>query len=47
MVTSTTKSVSRETLTNADGLYAIPSLPAGTYDLQVESAGFALSVARM
>ncbi len=44
-VTNNGKSLSREALTNSDGLYAIPSLPAGVYDLRVESAGFAVSEA--
>ncbi len=44
-VTNNGKSLSRESLTNSDGLYAIPSLPPGIYDLRVESAGFAVSEA--
>jgi Carboxypeptidase regulatory-like domain len=44
-VTNNGKSLSRESLTNSDGLYAIPSLPPGVYDLRVESAGFAVSEA--
>jgi hypothetical protein len=31
----------RETLSNADGLYAIPDLPAGLYDVRVTATGFA------
>jgi hypothetical protein len=38
-VTNNGKSLSRESLTNSDGLYAISSLPAGAYDLRVESPG--------
>ena len=44
-VTNNGKSLSRESLTNSDGLYTIPSLPPGVYDLRVESAGFAVSEA--
>ncbi|MGA9463616.1 MAG: carboxypeptidase regulatory-like domain-containing protein [Terracidiphilus sp.] len=29
------------TLTNASGLYVLPNLPVGAYDLRIESAGFA------
>jgi hypothetical protein len=29
-----------ETLTNTDGLYAIPDLPAGSYDVRIEARGF-------
>jgi hypothetical protein len=36
-------SVSRETLTNGDGLYVLPELPAGIYDLRIEVKGFAAS----
>ena len=34
---------SRSTVTNSDGLYAIPLLPPGTYDLTTELASFATS----
>jgi hypothetical protein len=44
-VTNNEKSLSRESLTNSDGLYAIPSLPAGVYELRVESPSFAVSEA--
>jgi hypothetical protein len=33
----------RTTNTNADGLYSLPALPAGTYDVKVENTGFAPS----
>lgn len=36
-------SVSRETMTNADGVYVFPNLPAGSYDLRIEHSGFAAS----
>jgi hypothetical protein len=38
---STAQGVSRETSSNADGLYVFPNLPAGSYDLKIEAAGFA------
>ena len=44
-VTNSGKSRSREGFTNSDGLYAIASLPAGAYELRVESPGFAVSEA--
>src|SRR5277367_2326990 len=44
-VTNNGKSLARESLTNSDGLYAITSLPAGAYELRVESPGFAVSEA--
>ena len=34
---------SHTTVTNSSGLYSIPDLPAGTYDLQVQQPGFAIS----
>jgi Carboxypeptidase regulatory-like domain len=40
-VTSIAHEVSRDTSTNADGLYVFSSLPAGSYDLRVEEEGFA------
>jgi hypothetical protein len=36
-------SVSRETVTNGDGLYVFPDMLAGTYNLRIEVAGFAAS----
>jgi hypothetical protein len=33
--------VVRETTSNSDGLYAIPDLPAGNYDVSIVAAGFA------
>ena len=38
---STTQGISRETVTNGSGLYVLSNLPAGTYDLKIEQAGFA------
>jgi hypothetical protein len=31
----------RETLTNGDGIYSLPDLPAGTYTVRIEMQGFA------
>jgi hypothetical protein len=44
-VTATNKAtgLTRPTTTNEDGLYSVPALPAGTYDLKVELSGFASS----
>lgn len=39
--TNTGTGVIRTTVTNAEGLYSIPALDRGVYDLQVELAGFA------
>jgi Carboxypeptidase regulatory-like domain/TonB dependent receptor len=32
----------RETSSNSDGLYALPDLPAGTYDIRIQASGFAV-----
>lgn len=40
-LTSVTQGISRETLTNADGLYQFSSLVIGLYDVRVESPTFA------
>jgi hypothetical protein len=40
---STTQGISRRTTTNGSGLYVLPNLPAGTYDLKIEQSGFAAS----
>jgi hypothetical protein len=40
---STTQGISRTTTTNGSGLYVLPNLPAGTYDLKIEQSGFAAS----
>jgi hypothetical protein len=44
-VTATNKAtaVARATKTNADGLYSLPALPSGAYDLKAESTGFSVS----
>jgi len=42
-VTSRARGTTRETLTNAEGLYVFPSLEVGTYDLKVESPSFAVT----
>jgi Carboxypeptidase regulatory-like domain len=39
--TNLARGISREMLTNGEGLYAFPSLELGTYDLKVESPSFA------
>jgi Carboxypeptidase regulatory-like domain/TonB dependent receptor len=36
-------SVSRETVTNGDGVYSLPDLPPGTYTIRIEASGFAVS----
>jgi len=33
--------VVRQTSSNTDGVYAIPDLPAGSYDVHIEATGFA------
>jgi Carboxypeptidase regulatory-like domain/TonB dependent receptor len=40
---SATQGTTRETLTNSSGLYVLPNLPAGIYDLKIEVPGFAAS----
>ncbi|WP_263359230.1 TonB-dependent receptor [Acidicapsa ligni] len=40
---SVTQGVSRETVTNTDGLYALSNLPVGAYDLKIEQSGFGIS----
>lgn len=44
-ITATNEStgVSRNTVSNADGLYSFPALQPGSYDLKVETSGFAPS----
>ena len=42
-VTNRARGTSRETLTNAEGLYVFPALEVGTYDLKVESPSFAVT----
>ena len=39
-ITSTGGNLSRNTNTNADGAYAAPALPGGTYDITVTAKGF-------
>jgi hypothetical protein len=40
---SATQGTIRETHTNSSGLYVLPNLPVGTYDLKIEVPGFATS----
>jgi hypothetical protein len=42
-VTNKATGLARPTTTNENGLYSIPSLPAGAYDVKVELSGFASS----
>ncbi|HUZ94132.1 MAG TPA: carboxypeptidase regulatory-like domain-containing protein [Edaphobacter sp.] len=42
-VTNIAQGTSRQTLTNAEGLYVFSSLNAGAYDLRVESPSFAIT----
>lgn len=39
-VTSATQGISREIVTNADGLYVLPSLPVGRYSMKIVQPGF-------
>ncbi len=43
-VTSTTTAVARNAVTNGEGLYSIPALHPGVYDVKAEMTGFAPSV---
>jgi hypothetical protein len=40
-VTNTANGVSRDTITNEQGLYTLPALPPGTYNIKAELPGFA------
>jgi Carboxypeptidase regulatory-like domain len=40
-VISIAQGVSRVTVSNGSGLYVVPDLPAGAYDLKIEARGFA------
>lgn len=40
VVSSTTGSATHQTLTNADGVFAVAGLPGGTYDIVVTAKGF-------
>ena len=40
---SAAQGVSRDTVTNGNGLYALSDLPPGNYDLRIEQSGFAVS----
>jgi hypothetical protein len=42
-VVNAAQGFSRNTTTNGSGVYALPDLPAGTYDLRIEQQGFAVS----
>lgn len=39
--TNTAQGSSRATVTNSSGLYSLPELPVGQYDLKIEQSGFA------
>ena len=39
-VTSTAQGISREVVSNADGLYVLPSLPVGSYSMKIVQPGF-------
>jgi hypothetical protein len=39
--TNTATNVARETVTNAEGLYSLPALQPGAYDVRIELTGFA------
>ena len=41
VVVNQSTNVSRETITNADGLYVFPDLPAGSYSVVIKASGFA------
>lgn len=41
VVTSTTTGVTRTSVTNQQGIYSVPNLPAGTYTVSVQASGFA------
>jgi hypothetical protein len=41
--TSVATGILRETVSNTDGLYSIPDLSVGSYDIRIEAAGFAAS----
>jgi hypothetical protein len=43
-VTNKATGVARSTVTNSDGLYSVPSLSAGAYDLKAENTGFSPSI---
>jgi hypothetical protein len=40
---SATQGTIRDTVSNSSGLYVLPNLPAGVYDLKIEVSGFAAS----
>src|SRR5271156_1689739 len=41
--TERTTGVTHETVSNGDGVYSIPNLPTGVYDVRITAAGFAVS----
>jgi hypothetical protein len=41
--TEQTTGVIHETVSNGDGVYSIPELPAGMYDVRISASGFAVS----
>ena len=42
-VTNKSTGLTRAVSTGSDGIYAVPSLPAGTYEVRIEAAGFSTS----
>jgi hypothetical protein len=45
-VTNTATAATRETTTNAEGVYVLSNLPPGDYELRVEAKGFAVKVSK-
>ena len=45
--TNTATNVSRETVTNSEGIYAFPSLVPGPYVVRIEASGFRTAAARL
>ncbi len=41
--TNTEQGISRDTITNGEGLYSLVDLPTGVYDVRVQEQGFAIS----
>ncbi|MBY0504881.1 MAG: carboxypeptidase regulatory-like domain-containing protein [Bryobacteraceae bacterium] len=43
-VTNTESGLKRETLSNAEGQYSVPALPAGRYEVRAQNAGFRVTL---